>query len=79
VPTLVIYDEDGFTDFAKLGTLLGRSRRWSSARIVPSSGLPHFEMAEETFAALEAFWLRVAGESDSEHISNGDGFKPFAE
>ncbi len=79
VPTLVLFDEDGYTDFAKLGTLLGRSRKWSSARIVPSSGLPHFEMAEETFAALEAFWLRVAREADSEHLSQDDGPKPYAD
>lgn len=77
VPTLVLFDEDGFTDFAKLGALLGRSRKWSSARIVPSSGLPHFEMAEETFAALDAFWLRIAGEA--EHVSRDDGLKPFAD
>jgi pimeloyl-ACP methyl ester carboxylesterase len=56
VPGLVLYDEDGFTNFEGLPGLLEAQPCWQAVRIAPSKGLVHFEKLEETVKAMEDFW-----------------------
>ena len=56
VPTLVLFDEDGFVSFEKLPALLEANPNVQAVRLEPSLGLPHFELPERTAAALDAFW-----------------------
>lgn len=56
VPTLVLYDRDGFTNFDHLPGLLQRNQSWQAVRLVPSLGLPQFERLEDTVEVLNRFW-----------------------
>lgn len=56
VPCLVLHDEDEYVSFDELPTFLERLPNWSSARIAPTKGMPHFEKPAETFQVLEQFW-----------------------
>ncbi len=56
VPVLVIYDEDPNVKFDKLPDLLAKKPNWHSVRLVPSLGLPHWEILDETVNTLQAFW-----------------------
>jgi pimeloyl-ACP methyl ester carboxylesterase len=60
IPALVIYDQDNFTRFEGLVSLLEFPSRWQAARIVPSRGLPQFEKLAETVKALEEFWAGIS-------------------
>ena len=60
VPTLVLYDEDGFVTFDTLPQLLGENQAWRGVKITPSKGLPQFEQLEQTTRALDKFWRRKA-------------------
>jgi pimeloyl-ACP methyl ester carboxylesterase len=55
-PVLVVYDRDGYIDFARLPGFLRTQEHWSAARIRPTRGLPHFEKLENTARRLEGFW-----------------------
>lgn len=55
-PTLVVYDTDPNIDFERLPELLARNPSVSAKRIAPTRGLPHWEMPDETLAALTAFF-----------------------
>jgi pimeloyl-ACP methyl ester carboxylesterase len=57
VPALVLYDSDPNVTFTRLPALLEANACWRAARISPTRGLPQWEKPEETFAALDRFWL----------------------
>jgi pimeloyl-ACP methyl ester carboxylesterase len=59
VPTLVIYDQDAFTRFDALPSLLGQNECFQAVQIAPTRGLPHFERIAEVAEALEAFWTQL--------------------
>lgn len=56
VPTLVLYDRDGFTGFEMLPDLLAINAAWQAVRMVPTLGLPQFERPEDTVEVLDRFW-----------------------
>lgn len=55
IPTLVLYDRDGFVNFARLPEF-DALPNVSVVKITPSLGLPQFEQMPQVKAALEAFW-----------------------
>ena len=59
VPTLVVFDEDGFVSFEKLPTLTSANPKVKALRLEPSKGLPHFEMPSRTAQVLDSFWREV--------------------
>ncbi len=60
VPSLVIYDEDPYTDFADLpGFTAGGDGMRQAERIHGTRGLPHFDKPEQTLDALNRFWKDV--------------------
>ena len=60
VPTLVIFDRDPNVTFDRLPAIMAANRYWSTARVAPSLGLPHWELPLETCAALDRFWMQPA-------------------
>ena len=60
VPTLILYDQDFYVSFDLLPELLNKNELVKAVRIAPTLGLPHWEQAEETKAALEAFWTEIS-------------------
>jgi len=54
-PGLVVYDRDAYSSFDRLPELTSLPM-WSAARLVPSNGLPHFELLGDTIDTLERFW-----------------------
>ena len=58
MPALVIYDQDGYTNFEGLAGLIDACPNWQAQRIIPSKGLPHFERLKDTVKALNDFWAR---------------------
>lgn len=56
VPTLVLYDRDGFTSFELLPDLLAENPSWQAVRLVPTLGLPHFERTEDVVEVLDRYW-----------------------
>jgi len=60
VPSLVIYDEDPYTDFADLpGFTAGGDGIRQAERIPGTCGLPHFDRPDQTLDALTRFWKDV--------------------
>ncbi|MDW8300025.1 MAG: alpha/beta hydrolase [Anaerolineae bacterium] len=59
VPTLVIYDQDAFTRFDALSSILAQNECWQAVQIAPTRGLPHFERMSEVAEALDTFWAQV--------------------
>ena len=59
VPTLVLFDKDGFVSFEKVPELLTVNPKVKAVRLSPSKGLPHFEMPERTAQVLNRFWLEL--------------------
>ncbi|MGF1616944.1 MAG: alpha/beta fold hydrolase [Acidimicrobiia bacterium] len=60
VPSLVLYDEDPYTDFADLpGFTAGGNGLRQAERIPDTRGLPHFDRPEQTIDALNRFWKDV--------------------
>lgn len=55
-PVLVVYDTDPHSSFDRLPEVAGDMRNWRAVRIAPSAGLPHFELPDDTVAALQEFW-----------------------
>lgn len=51
-PTLILYDQDGYTSFDRLGELLLKNRGFRAMRIPNTRGLPHWDNPRLTFAAL---------------------------
>lgn len=60
VPVLVIYDEDPNVKFDTLNDHITRNASWQAVRVAPSSGLPHWEILEETVVTLQEFWCIVS-------------------
>jgi pimeloyl-ACP methyl ester carboxylesterase len=58
-PVLVIYDQDPYTNFEMLPTLLRECDNWKGARISPTKGLPHWEAPNRVFNAMTNFWSEV--------------------
>lgn len=58
-PTLVIYDQDAFTRFDALPSVMAQNACWQAVQIAPTRGLPHFERMAEVAQALEAFWAQA--------------------
>ena len=56
VPTLVLYDRDGFTSFELLPDLLAKNDSWQAVRLVPTLGMPQFERTEHMVEVLDRFW-----------------------
>jgi len=56
LPVLVLYDQDGYTNFETLPGVLDAHANWKAVRIAPTRGLPHFDKPEETFQVLQDFW-----------------------
>ncbi|MDJ0790900.1 MAG: alpha/beta hydrolase [Acidimicrobiia bacterium] len=52
-PTLVLYDEDPYTDFARLPDLVEHGAKVSAVRIAGTRGLPHFEQPDAVIEALD--------------------------
>ncbi|MEO1079555.1 MAG: alpha/beta fold hydrolase [Pseudomonadota bacterium] len=59
-PVLVLYDEDPNISFDYLSEVLSARSNWQAERIAGTRGLPHFEKARETQAAISAFWAATA-------------------
>ncbi len=55
-PVLVLYDQDPNISFDYLDEVLSARSNWQARRIAGTRGLPHFEKAHETQAALTEFW-----------------------
>lgn len=53
LPVLVLYDQDAYTSFERLPELVDRAGNWHAERIVPTSGLPHFEQLDATVSAID--------------------------
>jgi pimeloyl-ACP methyl ester carboxylesterase len=60
VPTLVVYDRDGFTRFDALAAFVQQHPRWRAQRVAPTRGMPQFEQLAKLASALEAFWGTAA-------------------
>ncbi|CAN5861895.1 alpha/beta fold hydrolase [soil metagenome] len=59
-PSLVIYDEDAYTDFADLPAFTASGDGTRQAERIPgTTGLPHFDKPEQTVDALNRFWKDV--------------------
>lgn len=56
VPTLVLHDEDPYTDFKELPGVMGEHVVWRAVRIPDTTGLPQFEALDATVSAIEEFW-----------------------
>jgi len=59
LPVLVIYDRDPYTNFEMLPLTVRDNNNWYAERVSPTKGLPHWEMLERTFKALESFWSGI--------------------
>lgn len=59
VPVLVLYDQDPFVSFDHLPAYVAQRPNWHVERIVPTYGLPHWDIPAETAAALERFWAAL--------------------
>ena len=77
-PVLVLYDKDGYTDFAHLPDLVQQAPNWRAERIPGTRGLPHFERPELTMASLERFWSDAGapGEPSVDAASAGGAPRP---
>ena len=55
IPLLVLYDRDPNVSFERLEDLLTKPN-YTSKRIHPTLGMPHWEQPDATFNALDRFW-----------------------
>jgi pimeloyl-ACP methyl ester carboxylesterase len=56
LPCLVLYDDDPNIGFERLSELADSNDQWTIKRLVPSMGLPHWELPADTIKALDDFW-----------------------
>ena len=59
LPCLVLYDDDPNIGFERLSELADANDQWTIKRLVPSMGLPHWELPADTIKALDDFWGTV--------------------
>lgn len=57
-PVLVVYDRDANVSFDALPNFLRDNENWQAVRVAPSLGLPHWDLPDETIAALDRFWTQ---------------------
>jgi pimeloyl-ACP methyl ester carboxylesterase len=55
-PGLILYDQDAYTGFEDLPRLLKEKQNWHAERIIPTLGLPHWEMLPGCVDVLDHFW-----------------------
>jgi pimeloyl-ACP methyl ester carboxylesterase len=60
LPCLVLYDDDPNIGFERLPELVDASGQWTIKRLIPSMGLPHWELPADTITALDEFWALSA-------------------
>ena len=60
LPCLVLYDDDPNIGFERLPELVDENGQWTIKRLVPSKGLPHWELPVDTITALDEFWALSA-------------------
>jgi pimeloyl-ACP methyl ester carboxylesterase len=58
-PALILYDRDPNIGFERVDDLLAARPNWQAERIVPSLGLPHWELLSQTTDAIDRFWTRA--------------------
>ena len=58
---LVLYDEDPYTDFARLPELVDSGANVTAVRVEGTRGLPQFEGTEAVVEALDRFWAESSG------------------
>lgn len=58
IPTLVLFDQDGFVSFSRLPQFVGRPGA-QAIRINGTDGLAHFEKTGEVKQELELFWNKI--------------------
>jgi pimeloyl-ACP methyl ester carboxylesterase len=56
VPTMVLYDKDGYTSFEYLEPFARNHLNWISRRVEMTRGLPHWDRPAEMALALDYFW-----------------------
>ena len=56
LPCLVLYDDDPNIGFERVPELINAKGQWTIKRLVPSMGLPHWELPTDTISALDDFW-----------------------
>ena len=56
VPTLILYDQDPYNDYAQIDDLAAQKANVHAQRIAPTRGLPHFEQPDATTRAIDGFW-----------------------
>lgn len=62
VPSLILYDRDPFTGFARMPEFLAEDH-WDAVRIPDTLGLPHWDDLTSTTAALESHWAAHEAEA----------------
>jgi pimeloyl-ACP methyl ester carboxylesterase len=61
IPVQVIYDEDDeFVDYDALKSFLAEHDTWQAQRVIPTRGLPQFEMPDRVMEILRTFWNQTA-------------------
>ena len=56
MPTLILYDRDGYVNFTRLPELMWANPNVTAVKVAPTKGLPQFEQLVQVTAALDAFW-----------------------
>jgi hypothetical protein len=56
LPVLVIYDRDPNVSFDLLSGFVASHANWTTERIAPTLGLPHWEKTAETISSMDGFW-----------------------
>ena len=65
LPCLVLYDDDPNIGFERVPELDRCNGQWTIQRLVPSMGLPHWELPSDTIKALDEFWALSVRSSDA--------------
>jgi pimeloyl-ACP methyl ester carboxylesterase len=60
IPTLVLFDRDGYTSFENLDPFLRNHMNQVATRIGNTKGMPHWERITDTAASLDYFWDETA-------------------
>lgn len=70
LPCLVLYDDDPNIGFERVPELIDANGQWTIKRLVPSMGLPHWELPLDTISALDDFWaLSVQAATPSDDVA----------
>lgn len=69
LPVLALADRDPYVTFERIPEVMAACPNWRQERLAPHMGLPHWERPEETFAALDRFWLEAAAAGGREEAA----------